>query len=351
MSNKPKVLMVGPSTVGAKGGISQFINSIQSLDDYEVCEYQSFKDGNILYRLVYMAIRLITFMFVVNQYDIIHIHQAADLQALRKCVYIRIQKLAGKKVVLHMHGSRFIAFYSESSKFIKMYITNQLNKADVVIALQDIWKQQLENIAGVKNCKVVYNGIDLRNYEDCAEHPENIEYKNYGLFLGRLGKRKGTYDLIKAANRLTDIKTVRCQTFKIKLAGDGEETNKIKSLANSNQEFLGWISGDTKLKLLKQCKFFVLPQYNEGVPIQIIEAMAAGKAIISTNVGGIPDVVSEENGFIIEPGDIERLKECMIKLIENDELCRQMGLKSLEYSKKYQIKKCKQDIIEIYKQI
>ena len=264
--------MVGPSTHGAKGGISQFIKQLNHMDGCEVHEYSQFIDGGAVKRLVYMTAKAIYFPFIVGKYDIIHIHSAADLQALRKSYYIRVQKLFKKKVILHVHGQRFIDFYNESSKFIRTYVTDSLNLADVVIALSDTWKYNLENIVGVRNCKVVYNGIDLQDYRDCSEYPENIEYSNYGLFLGRVGKRKRAYDLVNAVNKLN----INDSNFRIVIAGDGDETPKIKEIADNKSEFVGWVQGDTKLNLIKHCRFFVLPQYNEGVPIQIIEAMAAG---------------------------------------------------------------------------
>lgn len=339
--------MVGPSTHGAKGGMSQFIRQINHIDGCVIQEYQQFIDGGAIKRLAYMIVKAVYFPFIVGKYDIIHIHSAADLQALRKSYYIRVQKLFKKKVILHVHGQRFIDFYNESSKFIKTYVTNSLNLADVVIALSNTWKDNLEDIVGVRNCRVVYNGINLQDYADCLEHPESIKYNNYGLFLGRVGKRKGVYDLVSAVNKLS----INNSDFKIIIAGDGDETPRVKELADDKQVFTGWVQGDDKLKLIKHCKFFVLPQYNEGVPIQIIEAMAAGKAILQTNVGGIPDIVDSQNGFLISPGDVDQLKKYIEILVNDDSLCRAMGLKSLEYSKKYSIEQCKSDILEIYKSL
>ena len=108
-----------------------------------------------------------------------------------------------------------------------------------------------------------------------------------------------------------------------------------------NIDVVGWIDFNNKIELLKKVIAVILPSYNEGLPMAILEGMAAGKTIISTNVGGIPEVVSDgENGILIEPGDILGLKEALIKVIENDEFrkkCFRENIKKIDnnYSQRH----------------
>lgn len=138
------------------------------------------------------------------------------------------------------------------------------------------------------------------------DHPHTF------VSLGRLGERKGTYDLIKAIERIeVQIPDIKCY-----LAGDGDidrckQIVEEKKLEN-NIIIVGWADFDKKLELLKKSSVLVLPSYNEGLPMAILEGMACGKAIISTTVGAIPEVVKEENGILIEPGDIKKLSEALI---------------------------------------
>ena len=97
------------------------------------------------------------------------------------------------------------------------------------------------------------------------------------------------------------------------MAGDGD-IDRCKQIVEeknlkSNILIVGWADFDKKLELLKRSSVLVLPSYNEGLPMAILEGMACGKAIISTTVGAIPEVVKEENGILIEPGDIKKLSE------------------------------------------
>ena len=88
---------------------------------------------------------------------------------------------------------------------------------------------------------------------------------------------------------------------------------------------MGWADFDKKLELLKKSSVLVLPSYNEGLPMAILEGMACGKAIISTTVGAIPEVVKEENGILIEPGDTEKLSEALITYCMNQETVEKIG--------------------------
>ena len=94
--------------------------------------------------------------------------------------------------------------------------------------------------------------------------------------------------------------------------GDGE-ISRVKKIVNEKKlkkyiKVLGWIDKDKKEKYLRECSIFILPSYNEGMPMSIIEAMAYKNAVISTNVGGIPQVIdNNKNGILIEQGDKKQL--------------------------------------------
>lgn len=100
---------------------------------------------------------------------------------------------------------------------------------------------------------------------------------------------------------------------------------------NSNIECVGWIDINKKKKLLKESSVLVLPSYNEGLPMAILEAMSAGKAIISTTVGAIPEVIDDmENGILIEAGDIESLSIAIEQIISNKNLLQQISINNIK---------------------
>ena len=106
------------------------------------------------------------------------------------------------------------------------------------------------------------------------------------------------------------------------IGGNGE-IQRLKELINKHNiedivEFLGWISSMEKAIILNSTDVYILPSYNEGLPISILESMSYGKAIISTNVGGIPEIVrNKENGLLINPGELKQMEQAIDFFLEN----------------------------------
>ena len=209
----------------------------------------------------------------------------------------------------------------------------------MIIALSEKWKYEFETQLKMKNVYVLNNGIDTEDFQKSISNC--IENKYKFLFLGRLGKRKGAYDILKAIEELNneDVK-IKCY-----MAGDGEidifrEIIDKKNL-NDCVEVIGWVDNIEKIKLLRDVSTVILPSYNEGLPMSILEGMACGKAIISTNVGAIPEVVIEnENGIIVEPGNIEQIKDAIKKIISNDNKLSDISLNNIKkIDEKYSRKK------------
>ena len=294
-----KVLVVGPSPTRSKGGMATVIEEIakdKTLNTkFDIDIYESYVDGNKLSVLLFSVFSFIKFYFTKRNYDVYHIHAASYGSTFRKGWYIHAAKKWEKKVILHIHGAEYMLFYEKSNQ--KDKIISILKEADEVIALSADWKKKFDETFGLKNCVVLENGIDTERLKPAItsvkDHPHTI------VSLGRLGERKGTYDLIKAIERVKiQIPDIKCY-----LAGDGD-IDRCKQIVEeknlkSNIIIVGWADFDKKLELLKKSSVLVLPSYNEGLPMAILEGMACGKAIISTKVGAIPEVVKEENGILI----------------------------------------------------
>ena len=328
-----KVLEIGPSVTRSKGGMATVIAGInedkESFIDYKIDVFESFIDGNTLKRLIFCIISYIKFYFLYKEYDIFHIHMASYGSTFRKMKYIKLLKKKNKKVIVHIHGASYMDFYESLSNNGKKRVTNVINQADIIIALSDTWKNLFENEVGLKNVKVLKNGIDSECFVDARSIQDDMYNKI--LFLGRLGKRKGAYDLIYSIKKLKD----RGIDIKCIMAGDGE-VEEVKSLSkelkiDSNVKCVGWIDINKKKEFLRKSGILVLPSYNEGLPMAILEGMAAGKVIISTTVGAIPEVIkNRENGILIEAGDIEALTNAIEEIVNNKKLAEQISLNNVE---------------------
>ena len=140
--------------------------------------------------------------------------------------------------------------------------------------------------------------------------------------MGYIGQRKGAFDLIKAFASLPEKEQ---NDSILIMAGDGEVEAAKDLVASHNLSdriiFPGWIGTEERDSLLSEVNIFVLPSYNEGMPLSMLEAMAWELPVVVTPAGGIGEVVTDgENGLIVEPGNIEQLKDAIKSLIADENL-------------------------------
>ena len=144
--------------------------------------------------------------------------------------------------------------------------------------------------------------------------------------LGRLGRRKGTYDILEAVPAVIS----RHSTATFHFGGDGDVNEVRTQLAGVSWgrqvRLLGWLNDDAKSTLLSRASVFVLPSYNEGLPVALLEAMAHGVAVVTTPVGGIPEVVTDsKTGLLVAPGDVAAIAGAICRLLEDPSLRTTLG--------------------------
>ncbi len=181
-----------------------------------------------------------------------------------------------------------------------------------------------------KNISVIYNGIDIKNHNYLSvknvKMPFAVEEGDDILVtVGRLHKQKGHAYLLHAISKV--VKEI--PKIKLLIIGKGEEENKLKDLAKSldltNEIIFVGLRHDVK-KLLSLARLFILPSLWEGMPNVLLEAMAAGKAVIATEVGGIPEVVVHgETGILVPPEDSDALAKSIKYLLQDEIKINKMG--------------------------
>lgn len=327
-----KILVVGPSDTKSRGGMATVISGIRNSkilnNKYDIDVFSSYIDGNIAIRLLYSVYGYLKFLIIYKKYDLFHIHTASFGSTFRKRIYLNTLKKAGKKTIVHIHGAKYLVFFENLNPSKKKKVVDFLKSANIVISLSDDWKVKFDEIFGLRNCVSLPNGIDTDEFANAVCNLE--EHHNDFLLLGRLGQRKGAYDLIHA----TEIAVKKNPNIKIYMAGDGD-VDIVKDMVNQkglerNIEVVGWVDFDGKINLLKKIGILLLPSYNEGLPMSVLEGMASGKAIISTIVGAIPEVINKENGILIEPGDIQALADALVKCSSDISMIKAMSEKNIK---------------------
>lgn len=248
--------------------------------------------------------------------DIIHLHTCVGGPFYRKGILLLTAGLFKVKTVLH-HHTDYATFFENARGVKGRFIKHVIRKADMNIVLGDCLKKQLEDFAGECYTVVIRNGVSI---------PENRQYNNdaFGiLFLGWFQEVKGFFDFLSAFKLIENEIEKR---YKLILCGGGSanEVSQIKSMGLDNRiHYIGWANDEKKSELFKSVLVNVLPSYNEGLPMSIIETMAYGIPNIGTNVSTIPEIIlDKKTGYIVERGDTYTLSQ-KLKSIINDAVIRE----------------------------
>ena len=303
-------------------------------EDVKLKYIYTMKDCSMLCKLLIALSAIAKSIFLIPAYEVMHIHMSYGASFYRKSAIILLGKMYRKKMIFHMHGSEFKEFYFERSSDIgRRYISYILNQCEIMQELLEEWAKTLSFMMKEEKIRILYNGVRLpvnkpkeRQEERQKEIQKEIQEERQEvrqeqmqedqrinlLFMGALGRRKGIYDLLQVMGSLVD----KHPGLKLTIGGNGEidkVQKKIEELQlNENVKLLGWVTKDVKRQVFLNADVFILPSYNEGMPMAILEAMSYGLPVISTKVGGIPKVIDHlENGLLVKAGNLNELKEAI----------------------------------------
>lgn len=322
---KIKVLMCG-SELSVKGGMVSVIKNYlgyQSWDEFQIRYIPTHTENNKLIVAFYFALACIRVIVtaVAGKYDIIYLHTAERGSFYRKAILAHILQICGLKAVMHHHAAEFEEFYDGLPKKRKKYVNDTLGRIDLNIVLSNRLVSSITKKAPNATVRVLYNAVDAYKV-----NPYNADAACV-LFLGRLGERKGVYDLLKAIELLD---TSLSPDIKFLLCGDGEIDEVKKQVEERKIQHrighVGWIDSKQKHDFFQQTILNVLPSYNEGLPMSILETMACGIPNISTRIASIPEVIREGiNGEMFNPGDVNELAKKISMLCEDVDTRKRMS--------------------------
>lgn len=347
MGKIPKVLVVATSRK-TRGGITSVVKAHEKglqWKEYHCRWIETHIDRGAVWKLFYLVRGLLTYIVFLPQCKIVHIHISEPPSAMRKCLFMWLAKLCGKKTIVHFHS--FSPETTINGKFKKVY-RYLFTNADVVVVLSELWKTYVNDTFGLGDkVRVVYNPCTADIFT------QKYERRKLVLYAGTVNARKGYRDMIKAFAKIAPDFT----DWQIVFAGNGE-VEQGKELAReleieSQTVFLGWVSGEVKDKAFKEATIFCLPSYAEGFPMSVLDAWAYGLPVITTPVGGIPDVAQDGvNMLLFNPGDVDMLAKQMMRMITDNGLRDEIsGQSALLASTTFNINTINKEIGEIYKEL
>ncbi len=311
--------------------ISLFDYQNTMLDRIKISPLQTLLYGIAQYRGLVKEIKK-------GKIDILHIHTSCRSLFLKDVLLLtKLHKKYGIKVFLSIHVGDISTVFNKIPVFFRPKIIRCLNdNTERICFLSVKMKNQFINVGLNENkTAVLYNFSDL----DIVRDKETNNSRLNLLFVGMLNRDKGIIELLSA------IKSIDENALHLDICGTITD-NSIKQqfdnliLENDNKVTLhGYVVGSDKVAIYKKSDALVLPSYHEGLPLVILEALSSGCAIVSTPVGSIPEVLSDENVKWIEVGSVDSIKAVLETMISNPDEVNAMKEANIELGEKYSKKR------------
>ncbi len=324
------VLVATPLGRGGQGGIDRLMDAVTDhiagrIDpSLEVQFVPTRGQRSLVQALPVFASFLFTLirLRVLGRLDLVHVNLSSKGSTIRKLMVAELAKALGAATVLHLHGASYREYWSSANPLLKRAITRMFRKADRIIVLGKVWRdfvaERLPETAG--RIVVLPNAVP----RPALSHTGGGDTVQI-LFLGRLGQRKGVPQLVEALHRIRDV-----PGWNAVLAGDGEVEATRAEVARldlaTRVSVNGWLGASEVAKLLATSDILALPSFDENLPMSVIEAMAAGLAVVATPVGAVEDIVTHgETGLLVEPGNAGELADALRQLIVDAPLRARLG--------------------------
>lgn len=259
---------------------------------------------------------------------IVHVHTAVRGSIYRKAICVAAAKLTRRPVILHFHaGPGDIDDFVARVGPLRLWLLRRaVGSADRVLSVSTVGARKVEQVLGASDVVVVPNAAPRVELE--ADGDREVRSAGDGAQLAYMGgfadPAKGGEVLIAA---LADIvETV--PDVEVILAGPGTPPAALADLTGRHAgiRWVGWLDGPAKHQLLSTCDVFLLPSVSEGLPVALLEAMAYGRAIVATRVGGVPDVLADrDDALLVESGDREALVGAVAAVASDAELRGRLG--------------------------
>jgi len=307
-------------------------------------EYDGLRFGDFNYhQLPYIRnkVKKYTHYFITIMYIGIKAHRQKRLDYVHSCdpvffglsaVFIKFFTKA--KLIIEINGHFNDPTFLSKDKLrdqikraiLSLLIKFSLKNADTIKLLNDKQKTDWQSLLINKKAVIFHDFVPTHVFNLAKSKDEN-----YVLFVGHPFYVKGVDVLIKAFLSIVDkFPKMRLKVIGHCHGGEKEREQYINMANRSSQiEILKPVFYDETIKIFQNCTFFVLPSRSEAMGRVLIEAMSCGKAVIGSNVGGIPNIIKDgENGFIFESGNVNDLAMKMELLLSDSARRKEMGIKS-----------------------
>ena len=263
--------------------------------------------------------------------------------------------------VVSLRGSDVPGFnnrFSFQYILLKPLINKIWSESSAVVANSEGLKELALESSPSQDISVINNGINISDFKPDTNFINNNITNNHTykkskklkiVCISRLIERKGINFLLEA------IKKLKNKNIKLILVGKGKQENKLQKLAKDLEitdrvEFKGYVDHDDISDIYQESDLFVLPSFNEGMSNALLEAMASGLPVISTDTGGTSELI-DGNGILIQKGNSDEIAQAISTVMNDPETFKQMGLKSREIAETMSWEAVAEEYCRLYMEI
>lgn len=332
--HRPVAIVLAPSR-DAISGVSTHLNLMFASTlarDFSLIHFQVGSEGRSenaaarLWRLLASPFALAARIKLADA-DLVHINTSLNRCAFwRDLAYLIVARLCGAHVVYHVHGGLLPRAFAAQDHLPERLLRLALQLPDVIVVLASCELAAYCDFVPQQSILALPNGIDVAPYRRRARHvPPHAPLRL--VYVGRLAERKGLEETLRGLARARADGVAAT----LAVAGSGPAEAHLKALAASLEladavRFVGPVFGDAKPSLFDAADVLMLPSHAEGLPYALLEGMAAGLAVVTTRVGGIPDVAIEGMHAIFVPiGDADAIGDAIARLARNRAMAARMG--------------------------
>ena len=363
MTKAIKVLCVGPA-VTVRGGISRIIGRINdrfppNIDFVILATYPEQKrygHPDWRYRCQQFATFCAAFITVslraaFSHGTVFHVHLSERGSAIRKgllCVVLRVFR---SRFVVHTHAAEHAMFHEWVPGAAKRLFIWGFSGARHFIVLTQFWRGYYANLLNraPDQFLLLPNPCDLPASIPNRRGRGQIRL----LFLGRIGERKGAFDLIRA---FAAVPAELSAALSLTLAGDGD-IDQARALATETgcaprTSVPGWVSAAEVERLLQDADALLLPSRGEGMSIALLEALGAGLPVVTTTAGGAGDFLEDQrNSLLVEPGNIPAITRAICQLATDSELRERLGQEARKTATRFSIEQYMESLTNLYEEV
>ena len=320
-----RVLVVGPAPAGplSRGGMATVTAAmLRHPDDaFAVTAVPTFVDGTVAQRLWVGVTGMLraAWLVVCGRADVLHVHLSHGGSVIRKSLPLLAARAAGVPAVVHGHSYDFGGWFDRIPAPVRAAVRAVL-PADrwVVLGSPQAGEYAARLQLPDERIAVLHNAVHVPSVPVEQRAHEVLHV----VSVGRLGERKGSYDLVAAVGALDESGRGR---LRVTLAGDGDTAEVTAAIdaagLSGTVAVAGWLDEAARDELLRGAHIFALPSYDEGLPMALLEAMAHGLVPVTTPVGSIAEVVDDgTDGLLVSPGRPEEIAAALTALAADERL-------------------------------